>query len=212
MLFFHDPYCTTYGHTSRPEQPASLLTTVPHLPQAHPRWTWHEPEPATPADARLAHTESHLLRLQVTIDFDADTPYWPGIATHAYRASGAAISATRAALHGRGPAIALNRPPGHHATADQAMGFCYLNHIAIAARHAQHHHGLARVAVWDFDAHHGNGTQAIFADQPGLLFASVHQSPCYPGTGLTSISNCHNWPLPPHTPAEDPYGCLTCFL
>lgn len=199
MLLFHDSRCTAYGNASRPERPARLLDTVPHLRAAHPNWTWTEPAAATEADAALCHTASHLARLHQAEDFDADTPFFPEIAVHAYRATGAALAATEAALDRKGPTIALMRPPGHHATADQAMGFCYLNQIAIAAQHARQRLGVGRVAVWDFDAHHGNGTEALLADRPGFLFASVHQSPCYPGTGLASFSNCHNWPISPLT-------------
>jgi acetoin utilization deacetylase AcuC-like enzyme len=90
------------------------------------------------------------------------------------------------------------RPPGHHATADQAMGFCYLNQVAIAALAARQNPSVRRVAVWDFDAHHGNGTEAILMDREGFLYCSVHQSPCYPGTGLRDIGNSRNWPIPPH--------------
>ncbi len=200
MLLFHDARCTAYGTADRPERPARLARTVPHLRNAHPDWTWIESPAATPTDAGLCHTPGHLARLNVSEDFDPDTPYFPDIAAHAYRATGAALAATDAAVAGRGPAIALMRPPGHHATADQAMGFCYLNHIAIAAEHARQNLGLKRVAVWDFDAHHGNGTEALLADREGFLFTSVHQSPCYPGTGLTSFSNCQNWPIPPLAP------------
>ncbi len=200
MFLFHDPRCTDYGTAARPERPARLARTVPHLRRAHPDWIWHEPPAATAADAALCHTPAHLDRLAVAADFDPDTPFFPEIAAHAYRATGAALAATDAALAGRGPAIALMRPPGHHATADQAMGFCYLNHIAIAAQHARQRLGATRVALWDFDAHHGNGTEALLAGQPGFLFTSVHQSPCYPGTGLTSFSNCQNWPISPLAP------------
>lgn len=212
MLLFHDPRCTTYGSSTRPEQPARLLHTVPHLRTRHPDWTWDVAAPATPADAALVHTAAHLDRLLRAEDFDVDTPYWPDIAAHAYRAAGAALAATDAVLAGRGPAIALMRPPGHHATADQAMGFCYLNSIAIAAQHARTRRGLARIAVWDFDAHHGNGTEALLADRPGFLFTSVHQHPCYPGTGTTSFSNCHNWPIPPLAPADVHLAALRASL
>ncbi|MCF3651426.1 histone deacetylase family protein [Synoicihabitans lomoniglobus] len=212
MLLFHDPRCIEYGDSRRPEQPARLRQTVPYLEQHHPEWTWTVPSAATRADVLRVHPPAHLSRLETPEDFDADTPFFPGIAAHAYRASGAAIAAADAAIAGRGPAIALNRPPGHHATADQAMGFCYLNHIAIAALHTRDHRDLARVAVWDFDAHHGNGTEAIFANEPGLLFASVHQSPCYPGTGLTSLANCHNWPVPPGAPVAAHMQALRASL
>lgn len=100
------------------------------------------------------------------------------------------------------------RPPGHHATAAQAMGFCYLNSIAVATLYAQTHLGAQRVAVWDFDAHHGNGTEAILQGRENLLFTSVHQSPGYPGTGMSSSKNCHNWPVPPHFPAQSHMAAL----
>jgi len=94
------------------------------------------------------------------------------------------------------------RPPGHHATRDQAMGFCFFNHTAVAALDALEH-GAARVAIWDFDAHHGNGTEAIVAGNPRIAFASVHQFPGYPGTGTRSLGEVHNFPLAPFTPRAE---------
>ncbi len=90
------------------------------------------------------------------------------------------------------------RPPGHHATRNQAMGFCFFNHIAVAALDALTH-GAQRVAIWDFDAHHGNGTEAIVTGNPAIAFASVHQFPGYPGTGTRSLGETHNFPLAPYT-------------
>src|SRR5207244_13505414 len=122
-------------------------------------------------------------------DFDADTPCFPNIADHARRAVGSALEAATHALRPppasgqREPVFSLMRPPGHHATNSQAMGFCYLNQIAIAALYALRHLGANKVAVWDFDAHHGNGTEAILQGQTNVFFASVHQYPGYPGTG-----------------------------
>ena len=92
---------------------------------------------------------------------------------------------------------ATMRPP------DQAMGFCYLNQVAIAALAARLDPNVRRVAVWDFDAHHGNGTEAILLGREGYLYCSVHQSPCYPGTGLRSHGNCRNWPVGPRAPREE---------
>ena len=148
----------------------------------------------------LAHTPEHLARLEEPRAFDADTAYFPGISTHARRSVAAAIAAARHALSGREPAFSLMRPPGHHASANQAMGFCYLNQVAIAALAARHDMGAHRVAVWDFDAHHGNGTEAILHGREGFLFCSVHQSPGYPGTGLRDIDNCLNWPVATYAP------------
>ncbi|MBX3750098.1 MAG: histone deacetylase [Opitutaceae bacterium] len=190
----------------RPEQPARVTRTVPHLQAAHPGWTWQVPGVATDATLLRGHTPGHLKRLLQPRDFDADTPFFPGIADHARRAVEAACAATDAALAGK-PAFSLMRPPGHHATANQAMGFCYLNQIALAALHAQAK-GVARVAIWDFDAHHGNGTEAILRRRPGVLFTSVHQSPGYPGTGTTSFDNCRNWPVRPHTPRPEHMAAL----
>ena len=172
------------------------------------------PKPATTqvADATLllAHTPAHVKRLALARDFEADTPYFPDIAGHARRAVGAALEATQHALTTRAPVFSLMRPPGHHATAGQAMGFCYLNQIAIAALHAHHRLGAARVAVWDPDAHHGNGTEAILHAHTSALaspttgaffFASVHQSPGYPGTGTHDLGPLtRNWPIAPYTP------------
>ena len=98
------------------------------------------------------------------------------------------------------PAFALMRPPGHHATADRAMGFCYMNQVAIAALAARRDFGAERVAIWDFDAHHCNGTEAILFGREGFLVCSVHQAAGYPGTGLHHSDNSLNWALPPQTP------------
>ena len=211
MLIFHDPSCADYGSSMRPEQPARVTRTVAHLHTARPDWTWRTPAPAasvTEDALLLAHTPVHLKRLAQLRDFDADTPYFVGISDHARRAVSAALDAAAHALTKRTPAFSLMRPPGHHATAGQAMGFCYLNQIAITALHARGQQGVSRVAVWDFDAHHGNGTEAILRGREGLLFASVHQFPGYPGTGTASFDNCHNWPIAPRTPRAQHMAAL----
>jgi len=199
MIILHDPLCAEYGSHMRPEQPARVLRSAAHLQAAHPGWTWQKPAAADEAVLLTAHTPALIKRIQHAPDLDADTPHFPGIYDHARRAVGAALAAADHALAGR-HAFALMRPPGHHCTRSQAMGFCYLNQIAIAALQA-----VAtghRVAVWDFDAHHGNGTEDILRDRPNLLFVSVHQYPGYPGTGTTSFANCQNFPVAPHTPRE----------
>jgi acetoin utilization deacetylase AcuC-like enzyme len=94
------------------------------------------------------------------------------------------------------------RPPGHHATRDQAMGFCYFNNIAVAALDALEN-GANRVAIWDFDAHHGNGTEAIVAGNPRIAFTSIHQFPAYPGTGEKSFDQIDNYPVAPGTPRAE---------
>jgi acetoin utilization deacetylase AcuC-like enzyme len=199
MTIVHDPHCADYGSSMRPEQPARVLRSTAHLKQRHPGWTWQVPAAASEETALLAHTPALLQRIGHGPDIDEDTPHFPGIRDHALRSVGAALAATRLARDGE-KAFSLMRPPGHHATRTRAMGFCYLNAIAIAALQAAAEG--AKVAVWDFDAHHGNGTEDILRDRPGLLFVSVHQYPGYPGTGTISAGNIANFPIAPHTPRE----------
>jgi len=207
MVIVHDPRCADYGSSLRPEQPARIIRSAAHLRPAHPDWTWRTPTAVvTDETLLLAHTPAHLKRLSQHRDFDADTPYLPDIDQHARRAVSATLTATELALGGE-RAFTLMRPPGHHATSTQAMGFCYLNQIAIAALSARAR-GTTRVAIWDFDAHHGNGTEAILHHRDGLLFTSVHQYPGYPGTGTESFDNCLNWPVAPHTPRANHMAAL----
>ncbi|MEY2879734.1 MAG: hypothetical protein RLZZ15_2114, partial [Verrucomicrobiota bacterium] len=215
MLIFHDPRCADYGSAMRPEQPARVTRTAAHLRAAQPAWTWRVPDIGLASDAALlrAHTPAHLQRLALARDFDADTPHFPGIADHARRATAAGIEAARHALEKKSPAFSLMRPPGHHATADAAMGFCYLNAIAVAALHAHHARGAARVAVWDFDAHHGNGTEDILHGRENIFFASVHQSPCYPGSGTRDRGpHSRNWPVQPRAPRAQHMAALRASL
>lgn len=136
------------------------------------------------------------------VSLDADTVMSPASGEAARRASGAAVAAVDAVIGKKTDnAFCAVRPPGHHAESSRAMGFCLFNSAAIAAFHARASHGLARVAVIDFDVHHGNGTQHSFENDPGLFYGSSHQSPAYPGTGARSetgiANNICNAPLPP---------------
>ena len=130
---------------------------------------------------------------------DADTILSPGSGRAALRAAGAMTAAVDAVVAGQARnAFCAVRPPGHHAEPDQAMGFCLFNSVAVAARHAQAVHKLPRVAIVDFDVHHGNGTQAVAETDGSLFFASSHQYPLYPGTGSrdeTGVGNIVNAPL-----------------
>jgi len=209
MLVIHDPRCADYGLLPHPEQPARVTDTALHLRKAFPSWQWSASADGVPDETLLlAHTAGHLARLEVPWDFDADTSYHPEIAQHARRSVGAALAAARHARSGGGPAFSLMRPPGHHATQDEAMGFCYLNQVAIAALAARRDLGARRVAVWDFDAHHCNGTEAILLGREGFLVCSVHQNPGYPGTGLADSGNSRNWPVSPKAPRKEHMGAL----
>jgi acetoin utilization deacetylase AcuC-like enzyme len=139
---------------------------------------------------------------QGMVRLDADTSMSPGTFEAALRAAGGAVHAVDAVIAGRAKnAFVAVRPPGHHAEAARPMGFCLFNNVAIAARHAQDHHGLERVAIVDFDVHHGNGSQAIFWSDPTVMYCSTHQMPLFPGTGSLSERGEHdtvvNAPLRP---------------
>ncbi len=198
MILFHDPRAAEYGAPGHPERPDRVRHSAAYLQKAQPDWEWRLPNEATETALRRAHLPAQIERVRAARhDFDADTPAYPGIFAHAARASGAASAVAQASLGGEA-AFSLMRPPGHHATRDQAMGFCFFNHIAVAALDALAQ-GAERVAIWDFDAHHGNGTEAIVAGHPQIVFASVHQFPGYPGTGTRSLGNLHNFPVAPYT-------------
>ena len=196
MTIITDPRCTTYHKSGHPEKPNRVSRTIDLLRgQKSLALDWDVPSVVEDVQLMRAHTAAHLERLQRAEDFDADTAWHPGIADHARRGVGGALKALDLALAGR-PAFSVLRPPGHHATRGQAMGFCYLGSMGVAALEAQARG--RRIAVFDFDVHHGNGTEDILRDQPGTAFASVHQHPCYPGTGVADVgANCFNHPVAP---------------
>ena len=141
------------------------------------------------------------------VRLDPDTVMSPGSAEAALRAAGAPCAAVGAVVGGEARnAFCALRPPGHHAERERAMGFCLFNSIAIGALEALAAHGLARVSIFDFDVHHGNGTQAIFAPSPRVQYLSTHQWPLYPGTGAraeTGVGNIVNRPLPAGTGSNE---------
>ena len=205
MKIITDERCTGYHRPGHPERPQRISRTLEKLRgQTELPIVWAEPLATVEDEVILrAHTKEHLARVKAaTEDFDGDTPTHPNIFEHARRSVGGALQALAAARQG-GMAFSLLRPPGHHATQARAMGFCYLGNIAIATLEAIAT-GVKKVAVFDFDVHHGNGTEAILLNHPNAVFFSIHQHPCYPGTGTSNVGrNCFNYPTAPRTPREE---------
>ena len=186
------------GALEKPEFDGLLRREAPraedrHLMLAHPAWFIDRVLGAIPPQGRHG--------------IDGDTVVSPGSGEAALRAAGAVVAAIDAVVAGEAAnAFCAVRPPGHHAEPDRSMGFCLFNNVAVGALHARVAHGLTRVAVIDFDVHHGNGTQAMFERDPDLFYASTHQWPLYPGTGARSERGCGNIvnvPLPSHAGSRE---------
>jgi acetoin utilization deacetylase AcuC-like enzyme len=212
LLITHDCFVnhdTGFGHPERPDRMRAIDKAL-----AHDLFDGLVREDAPLRDdfdtaVKRAHPEVYLEAVRASrpkeggpsVRLDADTVMSPGTWEAALRAVGAglrAVDQVMEASNGVKNAFCQVRPPGHHAEAERAMGFCLFNSIAIAAHHARAVHGAERVAVVDFDVHHGNGTQDIFWSEKDLFFGSTHQMPLYPGTGAvseTGVGNIWNAPL-----------------
>jgi acetoin utilization deacetylase AcuC-like enzyme len=192
--------CTGYARSGHPERPQRIAGTVELLKkQTELELTWATPGSVTDESILRAHTREMLARLDKPEDFDLDTPFFDGISGRARASVAAGLDALKLARAGKS-VFSLMRPPGHHATREKSMGFCYLSNIAIAALEAQAS-GAKRVAVFDFDVHHGNGTEDVLLNRPGIEFYSVHEYPAYPGTGAENRGrNCFNYPVAPGSP------------
>ncbi len=212
VLFTH-PACLAHepgaGHPERPDRLRAVLAALDHPDFAGLRR--EEAPQASFEQLALAHPADYIAQVLAirpplgdTVRLDADTVMSGGSAEAACRAAGGACAAVDLVMAGQaGSAFVAVRPPGHHAEPAQAMGFCLFGSVALAALHARARWNVRRVAVVDFDVHHGNGTQAMLQDDPQMFFASSHQSPCYPGTGAASETgvdrNVVNLPLSPGT-------------
>jgi acetoin utilization deacetylase AcuC-like enzyme len=191
------------GHVERPPR---LTAVIEALRAAFDDLDWQSAPRAGREQLLRVHSPALLEAVLAPqgdriVALDPDTMLSPRSAEAALRAAGALVAAVDAACAGEAiRAFCAVRPPGHHATADTAMGFCLFNNIAVAAAHALERHGLARVAIVDFDVHHGNGTQDVFEREPRVMYVSSHQSPLYPGTGSAGdrgAGNIRNAPLSP---------------
>jgi acetoin utilization deacetylase AcuC-like enzyme len=209
----HDP---GPGHA---ESPARLRAVLEALDQDRFATVDRVEAPrATREQLLRVHTPIHVDRILAitpesdTVRLDDDTLKSPASAEAGLRAAGAVVAAVDAVMTGQAlRAFCAVRPPGHHATPDTAMGFCLFNNIAVGAAHALSAHGLKRVAIADFDVHHGNGTQDIFQREPRVLFISTHQQPLYPGTGHPSEHGVGNIVNAPLSPGEGSYEFRTLW-
>ena len=214
-LFITDPvfleHLVPTGHPERPDRLRAIGEAL-----SGERFAALRRVGATPVDdavLALAHDEDYIAAIRAAIpaegiaQIDADTWVSPKSFLAAATAAGAGCLAVDAVMSGSANnAFCAVRPPGHHAERDRAMGFCLFDSVVIAARHAQRMHGAERVAIVDWDVHHGNGTQAIVWSDPTILYASTHQMPLYPGTGdasETGVGNIVNAPLSPGADGSD---------
>lgn len=199
---FTDPATGGYHSPGHPEAPFRVLKTAERLKAAGHGLELPDVR-ALERDALLVHAPGHLAALRSGAYSDPDTPHHPGIEAIAFTSLAGALSAAAAALSGQ-PAFSLMRPPGHHAGRERIAGFCYLSNLAAAVVKSLAGKKTVRVAILDVDVHHGDGTQELVQGREDVLFCSLHQTPLYPGTGLSSEGNCLNFPLAPGT-AEGPY-------
>ena len=189
------------GHPERPQRLEAVLDAL-HGPDLQALVTWVEGVPAARAALERVHPGPYLDSLERIAAqgggaLDADTILGPSSWESVLASAGVALTAVERGI-AEGTAFGATRPPGHHALATQAMGFCFLNNVVIAARHAQAL-GCARVLIVDWDVHHGNGTQALVETDPTIRFVSMHQYPWYPGTGAADergVGNVFNVPRP----------------
>jgi acetoin utilization deacetylase AcuC-like enzyme len=215
LLYTH-PACLEHDPGEyHPEAPSRLRAVLEALDAPEfARLDRREAPEATLDDIARVHPRRFVERLLAAVPadgyvgIDADTIMSPGSGEAALRAAGAVVAAVDAVFAGEADnAFCAVRPPGHHAEPGRAMGFCLFNSVAVGALRARAAHGLARVAVIDFDVHHGNGTQAAFYDDPNLFYGSTHQYPLYPGTGSTretgADGNIVNVPLPPMAGSDE---------
>ena len=206
LVFTHPASLAHETPGGHPERIDRIRAVHQVIASPHFKTLIHREAPlGTEAQILRAHTQEHyqnILASAPTSGFeyiDTSTVMSPGSLPAALRAVGAACAAVDDIFSGEGEnAFCALRPPGHHAEAGRAMGFCFFNQAAIAALHARSVHGLTRIAVVDFDVHHGNGTQDIFWSDKDLFYGSTHQMPLYPGTGAageTGVGNIFNAPL-----------------
>ena len=201
------PKAGFYDVSGHPEQPARVLRSLEYLKTILPATVFSEPSPAPIEKIQAVHGIGLVSLVQAEGYFDPDTPGGPGIYASSLLSAGAALQAAEESLKGT-PTFSLMRPPGHHATPQQAMGFCYFNSMAVAIQDILKQGKAKRIAVLDLDCHHGNGTEDFCLGKEGFMYVSLHQFPAYPGTGRQSKGNCVNYPLAPGTKEGEYFQAL----
>ncbi|MEW6238382.1 MAG: histone deacetylase [Candidatus Omnitrophota bacterium] len=214
LLVFFSPKFKDHDTGSHPENGKRMDAIAQRLRQdfAEGELEWREPRLAETEELKLVHTDAHIQHIQSIAAkgggmADPDTIVSPASYETGRLSAGAGLSAIDAVCSLKsGCAFVASRPPGHHASANRAMGFCLFNNIAIAARYAQQKHGIRKALILDWDVHHGNGTQNTFYEDDEVYYLSTHQHPLYPGTGMTGERGkgkgegyTRNLPFPPLT-------------
>ena len=202
LLYSHDSCIEHNPGDTHPERPDRLRAIMAGLEGKDFEGLERREAPEVEIDTiALVHDRSYINLVVANapkdagdlVHLDPDTVMSPASLEAALRATGAGVASVDAVMAEEAEnSFCAVRPPGHHAEGNRAMGFCLFNSVAIAAEHARSAHGLKRVAVVDFDVHHGNGTQHTFENRPGLMYCSTHQYPFYPGSGATSETGCDN--------------------
>lgn len=189
-------------HPERPQRLKAIVETLKTVPWSH-QLQWQFPTPVEKrleglmAEIKKVHTRNYILHVRDLAEnnggyLDGDTPVSPRSYQVAMLAVSAWLDGVDLVVQQRKPAFVLARPPGHHAERDRGMGFCLFSNAAIAAHYALEKPGIDRVGILDWDVHHGNGTQSIVENNPQIAYCSLHQSPCYPGTGYAEETGMYN--------------------
>lgn len=208
MKVVFEPECLNYNYPGHPESSRRVELILTQL-KKDPKFIFVNCQKAEESDLLLVHDQQLIDQVKNNSFSDPDTPNIKSIYYYALLSARSAVLASDLVLSEQ-YVFTLNRPPGHHATHDRVGGFCYFNNIAAAV--AKLLKAEKRMAILDIDVHHGNGTEDIFLGKEEVIYVSIHQIPLYPGSGLKTVGNCYNFPLPPLTKFDEYQKNLTSAL